>query len=68
MTKPSLKRRLMALETDNNRATGGELVYSTIEEAERAGMTGGVLIIGPVMTPEEFASVAPAQQRQLIAS
>ena len=46
MSNRTIKRRLIALETGKQRATGGEFAYSSIEEAERASIAGGVRLLG----------------------
>jgi len=55
----------MKLEARRRRNALGQFVFESIEAAQRAGATGGVLIVGAVLERAEWAAAAKVQQAAL---
>ena len=66
MVKP-LDRRLRALERRCAPASCWPIAWPSIEAAAAAGIDGGILIVGPIMSPEEWTQAAVERQRRLAA-
>ena len=62
----NIKARLKRLESAQVRRRVVPLAYPSPEAAMAAGVRGGWLQIGPVMTREEWERIAPAQQAALL--
>lgn len=60
-----LNSRLARLEARRRRGTPGQFVFESIEAAQLAGATGGVLIIGATLERTEWAAAAKVQQAAL---
>ncbi len=62
----NIEARLVRMETQRLRTTPGlGYVFDSTEAACAAGAMGGVLIIGPVMTPDQWCEAARKQQTEL---
>lgn len=62
----NIEIRLLRMESQCQRAAPGQgCVFASDEAARAAGAVGGVLIIGPVMTPDQWGEAARKQQTEL---
>lgn len=60
-----LNSRLTRLEARRPRDALGQFVFESIEAAQLAGATGGVLVIGPPLGRTEWEAAAKVQQAAL---
>ncbi len=62
----TILQRIIKLEQESCPCRYSGFVFAGELEAEQAGAVGGVLVIGPIMSPEEWAAAAKIQQSVLI--
>lgn len=61
----SIKTRLARLERASAARRVWPLAWPSVEAAAAAGVRGGWLQVGPVMSLDEWMATAPAQQAEL---